>query len=87
MTAIALLTVTLAPVAFAESPSNPQAPRLVNIYCFCRQNDFRLDRSEQVLFQATLEQVRLLKPENLPATFALQYGALTDTRHQKLFKE
>jgi hypothetical protein len=64
-----------------------KSPRIVNLYCFCRENDFRLENSESVLFQATCEQVRLFKQANLPATFALQYDALMDTNYQALFKE
>lgn len=63
------------------------APRIVNVYCFCRENDFRTPRSESVLFNATVQQIRLLKKAGLTATFALQYDALMDPKYQKLFKE
>lgn len=62
-------------------------PRIVNIYNFVRENDFRLADSEAVLFEAATQQVQLLKKFNLPATFALQYDALMDSRYQNLFKE
>jgi hypothetical protein len=58
----------------------------VNIYNFVRDNDYRLADSSAVLFQATVQQVQLLKKAALPATFALQYDALMDTRYQNLFK-
>jgi hypothetical protein len=61
-------------------------PRIVNIYNFVRDNDFRMAHSEAVLYEATAEQIRLLKRAGLPATFALQYDALMDTNYQKLFK-
>jgi hypothetical protein len=60
-------------------------PRIVNIYNFVRDNDYRLSDSKAVLFQATTQQILLLKKAALPATFALQYDALMDTNYQKLF--
>jgi hypothetical protein len=67
------------PIAAAE-------PRIVNIYNFVRDNDYRLPDSKAVLFQATVQQIKLLKRMALPATFALQYDALMDTNYQNLFK-
>ncbi len=61
-------------------------PRIVNLYCFCRDQDFRLANSQQVLFNATTQQVQLFKQANLPATFALQHDALVDTNYQSYFK-
>jgi hypothetical protein len=69
------------------SAASRKAPRMVNIYNFVRENDFRLPNSEAVLYQATDEQVRLIKQSGLPATFALQYDALMDPRYQHLLKE
>ncbi|HEY3863409.1 MAG TPA: hypothetical protein VGO59_16140 [Verrucomicrobiae bacterium] len=60
-------------------------PRIVNIYNFIRDNDFRVADSETVLFKATSAQVQLLNEFHLPATFAFQYDALMDTNYQKLF--
>ncbi len=62
-------------------------PRIVNIYNFVRNSDFRLPDSENVLFDATKQQIALLKSLNLRATWALQYDALMNPRYQKLFKE
>ena len=62
-------------------------PRIVNIYNFVRDNDFRVPDSQAVLYEATVHQVDLIKQAGLPATFALQYDALMDTNYQKLFKE
>lgn len=72
-------------VAGVSRLSAADAPRIVNIYNFVRENDFRIPNSKAVLYQATLQQVRLLKGVNLPATFALQYDALLDTNYQDLF--
>ena len=61
-------------------------PRIVNLYCFARDQDYRLANSQEVLFEATTQQVQLFKQANLPATFALQYDALMDTNYQNYFK-
>jgi hypothetical protein len=61
-------------------------PRIVNIYNFIRNSDFRLPDSEDVLFDCTRRQIELLKSANLPATWALQYDALINPRYQKLLK-
>ena len=62
-------------------------PRIVNIYNFIRNSDFRLTNSEDVLFDCTRHQIGLLKGAKLPATWALQYDALINPRYQKLLKE
>jgi hypothetical protein len=62
-------------------------PRIVNIYNFIRNSDYRLSNSEDVLYDATQRQIELLKSFNLPATWALQYDALIQPRYQKLLKE
>ena len=74
-------------VVLVENLLNANGPRIVNIYCFCRENDFRLENSRTILFQTTLQQIQLLRQAHLPATFALQYDALVDTNYQRLFKE
>jgi hypothetical protein len=61
-------------------------PRIVNLYCFCRDQDFRVANSQQILFNATTQQVQLFHQANLPATFALQHDALMDTNYQNYFK-
>ena len=62
-------------------------PRIVNIYNFVRNSDYRVPNSEEVLSDCTRHQIELLKSANLPATWALQYDALINPRYQKLFKE
>ena len=62
-------------------------PRIVNIYNFVRNSDYRLADSENILFDTTRRQIELLKEAGLPATWALQYDALINPRYQKLFKE
>ena len=68
-------------------PAHAREPRIVNIYNFVRNSDYRVPNSEEVLFEATRQQIQLLKQAGLPATWALQYDALINPRYQKLFKE
>ena len=68
-------------------PANVSEPRIVNIYNFVRNSDYRVPNSEEVLYETTRQQIQLLKQANLPATFALQHDALMNPRYQKLFKE
>jgi len=62
-------------------------PRIVNIYNFIRNSDYRVPNSEAVLLETTRQQIQLLKEAGLPATWALQYDALINPRYQKLLKE
>ena len=85
-----LLLVLLSLTGFArlaDAASDLREPRIVNIYNFVRNSDYRLPNSEEVLFQTTRQQVELLKPTGLPVTWALQYDALINPRYQKLFLE
>jgi hypothetical protein len=61
-------------------------PRIVNIYNFVRNSDYRINNSEEVLFEATRNQIELLRRFHLPATFALQYDALMNPRYPALLK-
>ncbi len=71
----------------AAPPARAAEPRIVNIYNFVRNSDYRLAHSEDVLYEATRQEIQLIKPTGLPATWALQYDALINPRYQKLFKE
>jgi hypothetical protein len=68
-------------------PANANEPRIVNLYNFVRNSDYRVPNSEDVLYETTRQQIQLIKQANLPATWALQYDALINSRYQKLFKE
>lgn len=74
-------------LVFTRQPTHAGEPRIVNIYNFVRNSDYRLANSEDVLYEATRQQIQLIKPNGLPATWALQYDALINPRYQKLFKE
>ncbi len=82
-------------VAMRPSPSIAQpgsggsrrVPRIVNIYNFVRNSDPRLTNSEEILFNTTEHQIKLLRQLKLPCTFALQYDALINPRYQQLFKQ
>lgn len=72
----------------ADSPlAAARGPRIVNLYNFIRNSDYRLANSEEILFEATRKQIELIKPTGLPTTWALQYDALINPRYQKLLKE
>ena len=83
-----VLTIAVCLNASATATINATAqPRIVNIYNFIRNSDFRLSDSEDVLFDCTRRQIELLKGARLPATWALQYDALINPRYQRLLKE
>ena len=71
----------------AEVKAKADQPRIVNIYNFIRNSDFRLRNSETVMFDCTRRQIELLKSVHLPATWALQYDALINPHYQRLLKE
>jgi hypothetical protein len=73
--------------ATAEILSNVREPRIVNIYNFIRNSDFRLANSEKILFDCTRHEIELVKSAKLPATWALQYDALINQQYQALLKE
>jgi hypothetical protein len=68
-------------------PGFAREPRIVNLYNFIRNSDFRLPNSEDILYDTTRNQIRLFRQAQLPATWALQYDALMNPRYQKLLKE
>src|ERR1700761_6562600 len=74
-------------VLLAASTTDADEPRIVNLYNFVRNSDYRVPHSEAVLYEATRRQIQLIKPTGLPVTWALQYDALMNPRYQKLLKE
>jgi hypothetical protein len=68
-------------------PADAEGPRIVNIYNFVRNSDYRVPNSEEILYETTRQQIQLLKQAGLPATWALQYDALINPRYQRLLKE
>lgn len=81
-----LLWVPAEPLIAAPAIESSGAPRIVNIYNFIRNSDFRLRNSEDILFDCTRRQIELLKEVKLPATWALQYDALINPRYPELLK-
>jgi len=73
--------------ATVETKERSGGPRIVNIFNFIRNSDFRLRNSEEILFDCTRRQIELLRSVHLPATWALQYDALINPRYPKLLKE
>src|ERR1035441_457136 len=74
-------------LADAARLAGASEPRIVNIYNFVRNSDYRVPHSEDVLYDATRQEIQLIKQAELPATWALQYDALINPHYQKLFKE
>jgi hypothetical protein len=87
MARLFLLLIAPLNIVRAATSEETKAPRIVNIYNFIRNSDFRVPDSENVLFDCTRHQVELLKSVKLPATWALQYDALINPRYQKLLKD
>lgn len=83
------LRVLVAAVVFAviavPSEARTKSPRIINIVNFVRQNDYRLQDSENLLYDATNRELALVNKYNFPATFLLQYDALIDSRYKALF--
>ncbi|MEI9962679.1 MAG: hypothetical protein WDM76_16650 [Limisphaerales bacterium] len=57
-------------VLSAAGETDAREPRIVNIYNFVRNSDYRIPDSEEVLFETTRKQIELIKPTGLPATWA-----------------
>ncbi|MDR1682333.1 MAG: alpha-L-rhamnosidase N-terminal domain-containing protein, partial [Candidatus Symbiothrix sp.] len=62
-------------------------PRIINIINFIRQTDYRLENSDDQLFDAVTKQIELVKLYGFPATFLFQYDALINADYQRLMKE
>ena len=62
------------------------SPRIINIINFIRQTDYRIENSENLLFEAVENQIKLVNEYNFPATFLFQYDALINPAYQKLMK-
>lgn len=67
--------------------NNGDSPRIINIINFIRNTDYRLENSENLLFEAVQEQIKLVNKYDFPATFLFQYDALINPRYQSLMKE
>ncbi len=82
-----LLIGCLSLVALGAETAVPDSPRIVNLYNFIRNSDYRMANSEAIMFETTQKQIALFKKTGLHATWALQYDALIKPRYQKLLKE
>lgn len=63
-----------------------EAPKIVNVINFLRQNDYRIENDVALLYEAAVEEVALSVKYGFPTTFLLQYDALVDTSYQSLMK-
>jgi alpha-L-fucosidase len=77
-------TIEAAPTtAAAPAPNTPGRPRIVNIINFIRGVE---PRSDVDLLEPVRQQIRLVHEYKLPATFLVQYDALTQDRFVKLLQ-
>ena len=60
--------------------------KIVNIMNFARKSDFRIEDSENYLFNTTKTELELVNQYGYENTFLLQYDALIDPRYIELFK-
>lgn len=75
---------TAAMPVFGQSAADSKAaPRIVNIINFIRGVEPRL---EMDLYEPVVQQIRLVHEHKLPATFLLQYDALTQPRFTDLLR-
>lgn len=63
------------------------SPRIVNIYNFIRKTVYPSGEFIQDDLDTVLYQIEILKRHGLPATYALKYDALMDSRFSNLIKE
>lgn len=84
---VAAVICGMAGISHGQPKETPAQPRIVNIYNFIRNSDYRMQDSENIMFETTRKQIELIKPTGLPATWALQYDALINPRYQALLKE
>ena len=75
----ALLCVAI--LAVAGQSAEASSPRIVTIYNFVRNSDYRVPNSEEVLFEATRREIELVKSANLP-----RLGGLGGGRRRKCLK-
>lgn len=85
--AAGLISATPVHLPAAEAKKGANEPRIINIYNFIRNSDFRTKDSGEIMFDCTRRQIELLKQYHLPATWALQYDALMNPRYQNLLKD
>lgn len=61
--------------------------KVITIMNFVRKCDFRMEDSEERLYQMTRKELELVNEYRLDNTFLLQYDALTEERYIRLFQE
>ena len=59
---------------------------IVNIYNFIRMSHIEPSVFIQDDFETVKNQITLIRQYGFPATYALKYDALTDSRYQELLK-
>lgn len=70
-----------------DSIRGNEKPKIVNIVNFIRDIEPRdANITKDTLYQTVVEQIKLMKKNNLSGTFLLQYDALVDEKYQTLLK-
>jgi len=78
---------TLCSMGIHAKETGDEAPRVVNVINFIRQTEPRIAAiTDEVLYDAVSEQVKLLNRYGIKGTFLLQYDALISPSYQKLLK-
>lgn len=62
------------------------SPRIINIVNFIRQTDYRIEDSDNRMYQCVERQLALSEKYQFPTTFLFQYDALINPRYQELMK-
>lgn len=86
-----LLFFSFLPSSYSEkkennNPYNNDSPRIINIINFIRQTDYRMENSDNLMFDAVQKQINLSNKYNFPTTFLFQYDALINPKYQELMK-
>ena len=72
--------------SFANGNKGEGSPRIINIINFIRNTDYRVENSENLLFETVQKQIELVNKYDFPATFLFQYDALIVPRYQDLMR-
>lgn len=81
-----MATISVFSLENAEKKPERRKPRIINIVNFIRQTDYRIEKSDELMFEAVEKQIELVNRYDFPATFLFQYDALINPEYQKLMK-
>lgn len=81
-----VLSINFSCISGTNGNKEDDSPRIINIINFIRQTDYRLEKSDSLLFDAVQRQIELVNKYDFPATFLFQYDALINPQYQELMK-